>query len=68
MMSLVYRARAVQPGTAMTAHGDEVRCLTVPDPFLSTHTPSATVPALPPVEANQIYLRVTPPTQNSEQA
>src|SRR3989442_5694102 len=29
----VYCGRAVQPGTAMTAHGDEVRCHTGAGPF-----------------------------------
>jgi hypothetical protein len=52
-----YRGRAVQPGTAMTAHGDEVRCPRVPDP-------SDTV-AHHPVTTDH---HVSPPTQNSEEA
>src|ERR1700747_360420 len=39
----VYRGRVVQPGTAMTAHGDEVRCHTGAGPFSAalrrTHSP-----------------------------
>ena len=34
MMFPVYRGRTVQPGTAMTAHGDEVRWHIAAGPFL----------------------------------
>jgi hypothetical protein len=54
MMSPVYRARAVQPGTAMTAHGDEVRRHGGAGPFFSSDAPSARRPgdADPGTEAN----------------
>ena len=41
MMFPVYRDRAVQPGTAMTAHGDEVRCRTGAGPFFPSRASSA---------------------------
>src|SRR5271156_3359033 len=41
MMSPVYRGRAVQPGTAMIAHGDEARCPTGTGPFFSSGAPSS---------------------------
>ena len=69
MMSPVYRARAVQPGTAMTAHGDEVRCPTGAGPSSPTAAPSALRPGGADTPApKQIYLRVTQPTRNSEEA
>src|SRR6266446_6972733 len=68
MMSPVYRARAVQPGTAMTAHGDQVRCHCGAGPFFASGAPSDHRPGDADPALQQIYLRVTQPTANSEEA
>jgi len=68
MMSPVYRARAVQPGTAMTAHGDQVRCHCGAGPFFASGAPSDQRPGDADPALKQIYLRVTQPTANSEEA
>src|SRR6266446_5461980 len=68
MMSPVYRARAVQPGTAMTAHGDQVRRHCGAGPFFASGAPSDHRPGDADPALQQIYLRVTQPTANSEEA
>src|SRR6476660_9725650 len=68
MMSPVYRARAVQPGTAMTAHGDQVRCHCGAGPFFASGAPSDQRPGDADPALKQIYLCVTQPTANSEEA
>src|SRR5271156_6644817 len=50
MMFPVYRDRTVQPGTAMTAHSDEVRCHTGAGPFFS----SRELRAQPPGDAHPL--------------
>ena len=42
----------VQPGTAMTTHGDEVRCPGGAGPFFSSGAPSTPARQTPGAEAN----------------
>src|SRR4029077_14159392 len=65
MMSPVYRARAVQPGTAMTAHGDQVRCHCGAGPFFASGAPSDQRPGDADPALKQIYLCVTHPPQTA---
>ena len=61
----VYGGCAVQPGTTMTAHGDEVRCPTGAGPFFSSGAPSAHRPgdADPGAEPNLSMRYPTHPKQ-----
>ena len=52
----------------MTAHGDEVRCHTCAGPLLFGRRPEPTRSGDAEPAPKQIYLRVTLPTGNSEEA
>src|SRR4029077_5583635 len=57
-----------QPGTAMTAHGDQVRCHCGAGPFFASGAPRDQRPGDADPALKQIYLCVTQPTANSEEA
>ena len=52
----------------MTAHGDQVRCHCGAGPFFASGAPSDHRPGDADPALQQIYLRVTQPTANSEEA
>ena len=52
----------------MTAHGDQVRCHCGAGPFFASGAPSDQRPGDADPALKQIYLRVTQPTANSEEA